>query len=425
MSSTLRDNITFFRKFDKAYYELVLDACALRQDIALLPDGDMTEVGEKGITLSGGQRARVALARAVYARADLYLLDDVLAAVDAHVARHVFDHVIGPNGLLASKARLHITNSVTFASQHDFLYFLRKGIILESGSYSDIQMKPQSELYKLVTGATSLSANQSRTASGSVTPVNSEGVLIEEADEADKLDELMHDHTLASRRKSQRPPSFITPEDQKTQASQALTQQSKTIEKERRQVTKLQTEQGEVKREVYWQYLKAASLSGGILFLLSTAFHQVTTVLSSLVLKDWGENNLSRHPRPASYFLAWFGLFTALQACFNASAGVLLWVTLAMLFSVLRAPLRFFESTPQGRIMNLFSRDLYVIDEVLIRVLSGFFRTLATVAGIFLVITFSFPWSLVALLPLAVLYRAIMRYYLATSREIKRLDAVS
>lgn len=144
MSSSVRENITFFRKFDQTYYDLVLDggsltldlpndrptdlspiACALRQDISLLPDGDLTEVGEKGITLSvskdrvssppvsllssqGGQRARVALARAVYARADLYLLDDVLAAVDAHVARHLF----GMSKILLQRStRTHLTSS--------------------------------------------------------------------------------------------------------------------------------------------------------------------------------------------------------------------------------------------------------------------------------------------------------------------------
>ncbi|KAG8982491.1 hypothetical protein FRB90_006750 [Tulasnella sp. 427] len=96
-----------------------------------------------------------------------------------------------------------------------------------------------------------------------------------------------------------------------------------------------------------------------------------------------------------------------------------------MLFSVLRAPLRFFESTPQGRILNLFSRDMYTIDELLVRVWSAFFSCIATVGGIFIVIILSFPSSLFAILPLAYLYRVIMRYYLATSREIKRLDAVS
>ncbi|KAG8976539.1 hypothetical protein FRB90_009112, partial [Tulasnella sp. 427] len=320
LSASLRDNITFFRQFDQAWYDLVLDACALRQDIALLKDGDQTEVGEKGITLSGGQRARVALARAVYARADLYLLDDVLAAVDAHVARHIFDNVIGPNGLLASKARIHVTNSVAYASQHDNLVFLRRGIVLESGSYSEIRMKPETELYKLITGARTLSANQSRTASGTATPVNFEGVLIDEDDSA-ALKKTVTDEL--KRRKSQRPPSFISPATQRVLAGQSLGNAHKTMQKEL-------SEQGEVKWEVYKQYMNAASAVGFASYLLCIFGRQFATVASSWVLKNWGENNLSEHPRPDSYYLAWYGGWVAASAIISAASGILLWVTMAI-----------------------------------------------------------------------------------------------
>ncbi|KIO34137.1 hypothetical protein M407DRAFT_3597 [Tulasnella calospora MUT 4182] len=433
LSSSLRDNITFFRKFDQTFYDLVLDACALRQDIALLKDGDQTEVGEKGITLSGGQRARVALARAVYARADLYLLDDVLAAVDAHVARHIFapDNVIGPNGLLASKARIHVTNGVAYASQHDSLVFLRRGIILESGSYSEIRMKPETELYKLITGAKSLSADQSRSDSGTATPVNSEGVLIDE-DEPTALKKTVNEQL--KRRKSQRPPSFVSPETQKVLAGQSLGNAHKTMQKEL-------SEQGEVKWEVYRQYMNAASAWGFAAYLLCILGQQVARVASTWVLKNWGENNLSQHPRPPGYFLAWYGGWVAGSAVISAASGILLWMTMALRSSkklhervrdrrssrlgFLRAPLQFFETTPQGRILNLFSRDMYTVDEVLVRVWSAFFSCIATVGGIFIVIIMSFPSSVIVILPLAYLYQVIMRYYLATSREIKRLDAVS
>lgn len=93
LSTTVRDNILFSHEYDEVFYNLVIEGCALGPDLALLPHSDMTEVGEKGITLSGGQQARISLARAVYARADLVLLDDCLAAVDSHVARHIIDNV--------------------------------------------------------------------------------------------------------------------------------------------------------------------------------------------------------------------------------------------------------------------------------------------------------------------------------------------
>ncbi|KAJ2476028.1 hypothetical protein IWW56_005135, partial [Coemansia sp. RSA 2131] len=106
MNATLRDNILFGSQFDQEFYNRVVDACALRPDLDMLPGGDMTEIGEKGINLSGGQKARVSLARAVYARADIYILDDPLAAVDAHVGKHIFTHVLGPQGMLKTRARI-------------------------------------------------------------------------------------------------------------------------------------------------------------------------------------------------------------------------------------------------------------------------------------------------------------------------------
>jgi ABC-type multidrug transport system fused ATPase/permease subunit len=102
------------------------------------------------LQLSGGQRARVALARAVYARADLVLLDDVLAAVDAEVARHIFDHVIGPSGLLATKARILVTNSISFLGSCDNILLIRNGIILESGTADAVMNNNKGEIQKLV-----------------------------------------------------------------------------------------------------------------------------------------------------------------------------------------------------------------------------------------------------------------------------------
>ncbi|KJH51062.1 ABC transporter, ATP-binding protein [Dictyocaulus viviparus] len=107
---SLRENIVMDRPFDKDFYEKIIEACALKVDLIQLPNGDQTEIGEKGINLSGGQKARVALARAVYQNCDIYLLDDPLSAVDAHVSKHIFTNVIGPTGLLGGKTRVAVQN---------------------------------------------------------------------------------------------------------------------------------------------------------------------------------------------------------------------------------------------------------------------------------------------------------------------------
>jgi ABC-type multidrug transport system fused ATPase/permease subunit len=102
-NATVKNNILFNLAFNEDLYEQILEACSLKPDLAIMPAGDNTEIGEKGINLSGGQKQRISLARALYARADIYMLDDPLSAVDSHVGKHIFDKVIGPNGILKDK----------------------------------------------------------------------------------------------------------------------------------------------------------------------------------------------------------------------------------------------------------------------------------------------------------------------------------
>jgi ATP-binding cassette, subfamily C (CFTR/MRP), member 1 len=138
MNASVKENIIFGYRWDPQFYDKTVHACALLEDFASLPDGDQTEVGERGISLSGGQKARLTLARAVYARADIYLLDDVLSAVDQHVGRHLIDNVLGPKGLLANKTRILATNSIPVLRESDYICLLREGRIIERGSYDQL-----------------------------------------------------------------------------------------------------------------------------------------------------------------------------------------------------------------------------------------------------------------------------------------------
>lgn len=135
---TLQDNILFGKPMDKKRYNQVIAACALKPDIEMLPGGDQTEIGEKGINLSGGQKQRVSLARAVYNDADIYFLDDPLSAVDSHVGKHIFEQVIGPTGILATKTRLLVTHGITYLHQVDNIYVLKDGEVSESGSMQEL-----------------------------------------------------------------------------------------------------------------------------------------------------------------------------------------------------------------------------------------------------------------------------------------------
>lgn len=104
----------------------------------MLPAGDQTEIGEKGINLSGGQKQRVALARAVYNDSENYFLDDPLSAVDSHVGKHIFENVIGPNGLLKKKTRILVTHSITYLPEVDNIIVLNDGVITETGTYKQL-----------------------------------------------------------------------------------------------------------------------------------------------------------------------------------------------------------------------------------------------------------------------------------------------
>ena len=137
-NSTLQGNITFGKRFNKDLYDRVIESCALKQDLEMLPGGDQTEIGEKGINLSGGQKQRVSIARSVYSNGSLYLLDDPLSAVDAHVGKHIFERVIGPKGLLKNKTRVLVTHGVSFLPVVDKIFVMKEGEITESGSYKEL-----------------------------------------------------------------------------------------------------------------------------------------------------------------------------------------------------------------------------------------------------------------------------------------------
>jgi len=139
-TGSVRNNILFGEEFDRKRYQEVTRCCALSTDFQQLPNGDKTLVGERGASLSGGQRARISLARAVYKPAQIYLMDDPLSAVDAHVGRHLFDEVIGPRGRLAQlkATRILVTHQVHFLSEADVIVIVDQGRILRQGTYQEL-----------------------------------------------------------------------------------------------------------------------------------------------------------------------------------------------------------------------------------------------------------------------------------------------
>ncbi|KAF9898210.1 hypothetical protein EC991_000509, partial [Linnemannia zychae] len=148
LNASVRENILFGRPYDKERYIATIRSCALVPDFKMLVSGDKTVIGEKGINLSGGQKQRISIARAVYANADIYILDDPLSAVDAHVDHHIFKHAL--TAILADKTRILVTNGVNHLKEVDQIVVIKQGRITQDGAYDDLIQNVDGDLFRLI-----------------------------------------------------------------------------------------------------------------------------------------------------------------------------------------------------------------------------------------------------------------------------------
>ncbi|CAI2167258.1 20609_t:CDS:10 [Funneliformis geosporum] len=401
MNATLRDNITFGYKYEPEFYNEVIEACSLKPDIAILPGGDLTEIGEKGINLSGGQKARVALARAVYARADIYLFDDTLSAVDAHVGKHIFDNVIGPSGLLRTKARIFITHGIHYLSQTNSVVMMRDGQIIEQGHFDSL-MKLKSELFNLIKEF----GQQESTVDSEETEIVSFPTTLEtyEIDEANNESE-----ETASRPRERRVsvaslhrrPSLITVRNRKKQGEE--------IGKDGL-ITKEDMVKGKVAWKVYSDYINSCGIGTVVFYLIILVISVGLSVSTNVFLKYWSSRESNDD---VLFYLAIYGLIGLSYSLMTIIQTIVLCIFCALraarklhhqlLLGIIRSPMSFFDTTPLGRILNRFSKDIYTIDEVLPRTFAGYFRTLFSVIATIVVISFSTPLFVFVIIPMKTL----------------------
>ncbi|KAG0202488.1 hypothetical protein BGX28_005009 [Mortierella sp. GBA30] len=442
MNDTLRNNILFGNAYDPQYYNKTIEACCLQPDFDMLAHGDMTEIGERGINLSGGQKARISLARAVYARTDIYLFDDPLSAVDAHVGRTIFDKVIGPKGLLAGKTRVFVTHQIQYLTQSTLIMMLREGRIVEQGNYQDL-MKKRSDVYQLVTDFGNDPSHQAELAEDAEaeamleqTVQLDEDVVERDAFPAEEAS-LLSTTPRSARRNSIR--SITTVRTLRRLSMASIPQSTKAAKADQSNgtiITEEQMKQGSVHRSVYRAYAKACSYKWVFMYILSMLFSQGASISTSLWLTHWSsDNDAGNFKRSTLYYLGIYAALGISYSLLTVFQSIVLQVHCAirsarvlhqeMLHSVLRSPMMFFDTTPMGRILNRFSKDQSTIDEVLPRSFGGYSRTLFQVASVLLVVTLSTPTFIIVIIPFSFVYLWLQRYYLATSREIRRLDSVS
>jgi ATP-binding cassette subfamily C (CFTR/MRP) protein 1 len=443
MNASVKENIVFGHRWDPTFYEKTVKACALTEDFAQLPDSDSTEVGERGISLSGGQKARLTLARAVYARSDIYLLDDCLSAVDQHVGRHLIENVFGPNGLLAGKTRVLATNSLPVLMEANFIILIRDGKIIERGTYQQL-MAMKGEIANLIKTA----GNQDQPGENEINSGTSSdsSTIVTDMDERDKeeMEEAQEGILqLAPIRPGgsgakQRKGSMVTLRRASTASFKGprgkLRDEEEPITRTRQ--SKEFSEQGKVKWSVYIEYAKTSNLVAVAIYAITLIGAQTAQIGGNVWLKHWSEVNGEQggNPDTGMYIGIYFG-FGIGSAALVVVQTLILWIFCSieasrklherMAFAIFRSPMSFFETTPAGRILNRFSSDIYRVDEVLARTFNMLFVNVARSGFTLVVISAATPGLIALIIPLGFIYLYIQRYYLRTSRELKRLDSIT
>ncbi|XP_050502056.1 probable multidrug resistance-associated protein lethal(2)03659 isoform X1 [Diabrotica virgifera virgifera] len=409
---TIRQNILFGQPYDKQRYEEVLMVCALQRDLTLLPYGDKTRIGERGITLSGGQRSRINLARAIYKEADIYLLDDPLSAVDTHVGKHLFEECICR--FLADKCVVLVTHQLQYLKTVANIILLENGMVRASGSYEDI-IKSNSIFTKLL-----------------------ENLEKEEEDEKNQ--------------KHVKNKLYI--ENQGEKEAPALIKEEKGV--------------GKVTTYVYMNYIRAGgNLCKVVILLLAFILSQVLDTSSEYFVTIWvnieqwviqtynsttvlDKSNQSSTVIANPYDLTqdhWLtSFFTGNITVYVYATFVLLLLIVTytrsiffyrwglsssivmhnkMFDNIIYSPMHFFNNNPSGRILNRFSKDIGIVDEVLPTTILDTLQIGLSVLSICLIIGTLSPWMLIPTIIVLVIFYFMRFIFLETSRDVKRVESIN
>ncbi|KZV93978.1 hypothetical protein EXIGLDRAFT_645578 [Exidia glandulosa HHB12029] len=388
--ASIRDNILFGAEYDAERYSAVLSACALVADLNVLDDGDKTEIGEKGITLSGGQKGRVALARAVYAYTKTVILDDVLSAVDTHTADTIVKRCfLGP--LMTGRTLILVTHHVSSVIQHSgYVVQMDNGHITLQGSPQELRAR--GELLEHDFGDKEQKA----------APHEGEPLASKEGGEEKAVAQLVQKETKST---------------------------------------------GAVERKIYVTYLKAAGYWIVIFLALTIALQRSSDLLQKLWAKAWSESyeSYQNTDNPKTPFgfpsatknpLPYVGVYIGIQS-FNAIATVAaqipdIWSSLrasrrlysSMLHSVLRSPLRWFDKTPAGRILNRFGQDMDSVDSGISSFVRSVGEQLITFTISIVTIVVGVPPFLLAAICLGYVHYAFARGYVETTRDLNRIQSI-
>ncbi|CAL8092157.1 unnamed protein product [Calicophoron daubneyi] len=525
---TIRDNVLCSLPYDEARYQEVLSATTLNVDISFLPNGDYTQVGERGVSLSGGQKARIGLARVAYAQSTFVLLDDPLAAVDARVANHLFDHCIC--GILSDRLRLLVTHQIHLLPKVDKILVIKDGRIAHHGTYDEL-MEQKVDFHELedpthkklavtenqvmdssaqeLSGKSSVNldmslfdkeqvAEQQMCTAEEQNSVDSPNInlgqkleaVVKISGKADLLNgSLTADWTRSSESKDTElfksldqalgsDDGSALHSERKSERNELKFSGSMRSKIHRPSITEVSygsvhmvplsaddfevdipdinadTDEAENRQTgaIGWRhYTLLGKMGGGICGLISVLILFVLTVVNyagcDLWLTYWSSGvdrlkNLNTttesdgtnlwDPSTDRFNLMVYGVLSALLIVISSGRSIVFFGVLLnsskrlhdlMLKACLHTRLRFFEINPSGRILNRFAKDIVQLDDYLPTVIHDFMQTFFLVLNIATVTVIASYWMIIPTVPLLITFYVVCRYYLFTSRELKRMEA--
>mmetsp|Transcript_3880 Transcript_3880/g.5967 ORF Transcript_3880/g.5967 Transcript_3880/m.5967 type:complete len:1464 (+) Transcript_3880:108-4499(+) len=405
VNDTLRGNILFGRPYVEERYNEVVSACALLDDLAVLPAGDKTEIGERGINLSGGQKARIALARAMYSEeTQLMLLDDPLSAVDAHVGEHLFKHAI--TGKISSgTTRVLVTHHVHFLPRCDKVIMLEKGEVKHTGSYLELVARGVD-----FAGAVDVSKKEKD----------------EEAGDEDKEKQDESEEAIKSEKGS---------DATKAEGEKLKTAGEKLVKDE-------ELMEGAVEGSMYTHYAKAGGVFAFVMVFIIQGVGRASEIMAAFWISIWAEATaeamITKTPMTEEETNWYLNIYAAFGLggvfCLTLRA---IWMAIhrlraskklhdSLTDSILRAPVAFFDVTPIGRVLNRFAADMDKIDLELTNSLGQAVSTMFSVLGaVGAIVVATRGTLLVALVPIGYVNYVIQKWFRKSSTELQRAASVA
>ena len=418
-AGTIRSNILFGSHFDQERYDKVIKACELTRDLSLLPQGEDTIIGEKGVTLSGGQRARVSLARAAYRESDVYILDDPLSAVDPKVGRALFENCI--NGLLKDKARILVTHQLQYIKDCENVIVLEQGQVTHTGRVDDV-MQEEVMVEKVVEDGDSIKNIKKRAKFVDVlrefakkAPQATEDEDTVAVLKAEELNQPIPEEVL--KRVKSRAESVGKAEDDGDVPEKNL-----TVE---------EVAEGDTPLRVYYDFFRLGSSTFRLcLAILSLAAAQAIMVAGDFFLSNWSQ--LSETEQKRSYYPTVVGVYCLSTVIMTLIRSFLFFYCVsessrsifkAMLNALLKTGIDFFHANPHGRVLNRFSKDMANCDELLPYTFFDATQIVFMLFGSIVVVCIVNLWIVISIPFLIAGFIGLRAVYIRTSRQIKRIDS--